>query len=372
MWLSAVLASIGDAVIATDGRGRVLFMNPVAESLCGWSGTEAAGRRLDDVFRIINEDTRHPVEGAGGEQCCPMEWSSAWPIILCSWCRTAQQHRPIDDSGESHPWPGRCRGGCCTGLPRRDRAAEGEEDKFLEEMRRKDEFLAMLAHELRNPLAAIANAVQLLMHKEAEDAQDWSREVIERPVPAAHAAWCDDLLDVSRISRGKIQLRPQRIELAAVIRSAAQAVRPLIEERRHELRLSLAPEPIELEADPARLEQVLVNLFNNAAKYTEPGGRIEMEASRDAGHAVIRVTDTGIGIGPDLLPRVFDLFTQGDQTTSRSEGGLGIGLTMVRKLVELHDGSVSVSSDGPGRGSTFVVRLPARLGPAEFTTAARS
>ena len=180
------------------------------------------------------------------------------------------------------------------------------------------------------------------------------------------------MLDVSRISRGKIQLRPQRIELAAVIRSAAQAVRPLIEERRHELRLSLAPEPIELEADPARLEQVLVNLFNNAAKYTEPGGRIEMEASRDAGHAVIRVTDTGIGIGPDLLPRVFDLFTQGDQTTSRSEGGLGIGLTMVRKLVELHDGSVSVSSDGPGRGSTFVVRLPARLGPAEFTTAARS
>jgi PAS domain S-box-containing protein len=358
-WLSAVLASIGDAVIATDDRGRVLFMNRVAESLCGWDAGEAAGRPLDEVFRIVNEQTRATVDSPAIRVLSEgVIVGLANQTLLIARDGT---ERPIDDSGA----PIRSTGGGVEGVvlvfrdvTERRRA----EEQIAEEGRRKDEFLAMLAHELRNPLSAIANAVQLLMHPEAEGVQDWSREVIQRQVRQL-TRLVDDLLDISRISRGKIQLRPQRVELSTIIRSAAQAVRPLIDERGHELRLSLDAGPIELEADPVRLEQVLVNLFNNAAKYTEPGGLIEMEAKQEAGQAIIRVTDTGIGIGPELLPRVFDLFTQGDRTPARSEGGLGIGLTMVQKLVEMHGGRVSVSSDGPGRGSTFLVRLPARPGP---------
>ncbi len=339
-------------------------MNTVAESLCGWRGTEAAGRPLDEVFRIVNEQTRAAVES-------PAERVLSEGVVVGLANHTLLiardgTERPIDDSGA----PIRGAGGGVEGVvlvfrdvTERRRA----EDLTAEEGRRKDEFLAMLAHELRNPLAAIANAVQLLMHPGAEGVQDWCREVIERQVRQL-TRLVDDLLDISRISRGKIQLRPQRVELSTIVRSAAQAVRPLIDERGHELRLSLAPAPIELEADPVRLEQVLVNLFNNAAKYTEPGGLIEMEATQEADHAVIRVTDTGIGIGPDLLPRVFDLFIQGDRSPARSEGGLGIGLTMVQKLVEMHGGRVSVSSEGPGKGTTFQVRLPARPGPADVST----
>jgi PAS domain S-box-containing protein len=363
-WLSAVLASIGDAVIATDAHGRVLLMNSVAESLCGWRGTEAASRPLDEVFHIVNEQTRAAVESPAVRVLSEgVIVGLANHTLLISRDGT---ERPIDDSGA----PIRGIGGGVDGvvLVFRDvterRLAEA---RIAEEGRRKDEFLAMLAHELRNPLAAIANAVQLLMHPGAEGVQEWCREVIERQVRQL-TRLVDDLLDISRISRGKIQLRPQPVELSTIIRSAAQAVRPLIDERGHELRLSLAPGPIELEADPVRLEQVLVNLFNNAAKYTEPGGLIEMEATQEEDQAVIRVTDTGIGIGPDLLPRVFELFTQGDRTPARSEGGLGIGLTMVQKLVEMHGGRVSVSSDGPGRGSTFLVRLPARPVMADFPT----
>ena len=308
-------------MIATDDRGRVLLMNSVAESLCGWSGAEAAGRPLDEVFRIVNEQTRATVESPArrvlGEGVVV---GLAKHTLLIARDGT---ERPIDDSGA----PIRGTGGGVDGVvlvfrdvTERRRA----EDRIAEEGRRKDEFLAMLAHELRNPLAAIANAVQLLMHPEAEGVQEWCREVIERQVRQL-TRLVDDLLDISRISRGKIHLRQQQVELSTIIRSAAQAVRPLIDERGHELRLSLAPGPIELEADPVRLEQVLVNLFNNAAKYTEPGGLIEMEAVQELGHAVIRVTDTGIGIGPDLLPRVFDLFTQGDRSPARSEGGWASG-----------------------------------------------
>src|SRR5262249_7430862 len=234
------------------------------------------------------------------------------------------------------------------------------EAALVEESRRKDEFLAMLAHELRNPLAAIANAVHLLLRPGAEHLVDWCKEIIDRQVKHL-ARLVDDLLDVSRVTRGKIHLQVQRVDLAGLVRSAIAAVRPLIEERKHDLRVRIEPERIAMEADPTRLEQILVNLLTNASKYTESGGRIELAARREAGRVLIQVRDTGIGIAPELLPRVFDLFSQGDRTLARSEGGLGIGLTMVSKLVEMHGGTVRVDSSGPGRGSTFTVDLPALI-----------
>jgi signal transduction histidine kinase/CheY-like chemotaxis protein len=224
--------------------------------------------------------------------------------------------------------------------------------------RRKDEFLAMLAHELRNPLAPILNATQLqrLRGDNAEVVQR-QREIIERQVQHL-ARLVDDLLDVSRITRGIIELRKEPVELNRAVEQAVEAVRPLIEEHQHELRLSLPQEPFLLEADPARLQQILVNLLHNAAKYMKPSGTIWLAGKREDDYAVVRVRDTGVGIAPDLLPHVFDLFTQADRSLDRSQGGLGIGLTMVQRLTQLHGGSVAAFSAGLGQGSEFIVHLP--------------
>jgi signal transduction histidine kinase/DNA-binding response OmpR family regulator len=223
---------------------------------------------------------------------------------------------------------------------------------------RKGEFLAMLAHELRNPLAPILNALHLIGLAEADgDEVEHARDVAERQVRHL-ARLVDDLLDVSRINSGKIELRRDRVDLREAVARAVEAARPQIEVRRHDLSFSVPAEPVMLEADVARLEQIFANLLNNAAKYTEPGGRITLEAGRDGGVAVVRVRDTGIGIDPGLLPHVFDMFTQADRALDRSQGGLGIGLTLVRRLVELHGGTVAAQSEGEGRGSEFIVRLP--------------
>ncbi|WP_240911550.1 hybrid sensor histidine kinase/response regulator [Paludisphaera soli] len=220
--------------------------------------------------------------------------------------------------------------------------------------RRKGEFLAMLAHELRNPLSPLLHALQMLGPGAGP-----LRDVAERQ--ARHLVrLVDDLLDVSRISTGKIELRRGVVDLREAVAHAAETARPLIESRRHELTITLPEEPIPLEADAARLEQILVNLLNNAAKYTEPGGLIAVEARREGEDAVVRVQDSGVGIEPELLPRIFDLFTQAGRSLDRSQGGLGVGLTLVRRLVQLHGGEVSAGSPGVGRGSEFVVRLPIR------------
>jgi PAS domain S-box-containing protein len=224
--------------------------------------------------------------------------------------------------------------------------------------RRKDEFLAMLAHELRNPLAPIRNALHILK-KPAADAtvRDEVRATAERQV-AHMARLLDDLLDVSRISRGKIDLHTGPVDVAALAARTAEAVRPVIEERRHTLTVSVPPAGAWVSGDATRLEQVVTNLLTNAAKYTDPGGRIALGVEANCGEAIVRVTDTGIGIAPDMLPRVFDLFVQAERRLDRSHGGVGIGLTLVRRLVELHGGSVEARSRGPGHGSEFVVRLP--------------
>jgi PAS domain S-box-containing protein len=223
--------------------------------------------------------------------------------------------------------------------------------------RRKDEFLAMLAHELRNPLASINSAVQLFGKLETEHELEWAKDVVQRQV--SHLArLIDDLLDVSRITRGKISLRKESFSLSPVVRSALEAVHSLIEERKLELGVSLSG-TLRIEADPLRIEQVLVNLLTNAAKYTDFGGHIGLSARDEGSEVVIKVWDTGVGITPELRTRIFDLFVQGDRTIARSEGGLGIGLTLVKSLVEMHGGRVSVASEGPGTGSEFTVRLPA-------------
>jgi PAS domain S-box-containing protein len=225
--------------------------------------------------------------------------------------------------------------------------------------RLKDEFLAMLAHELRNPLAPIRNALHIMRMPGADRGMVGQvREMAERQVQHM-ARLLDDLLDVSRISRGRIELRKEAVDVAAVVNRSVEALRSLHEERRHELTISLPPGPLRVEADPTRLEQVLTNLLNNAAKYTDPGGRVWLTAERDGAEVVLRVRDTGIGIAPEMLPKVFELFVQAERRLDRSQGGIGIGLTLVKKLVELHGGRVEASSGGPGRGSEFVVRLPA-------------
>ena len=224
--------------------------------------------------------------------------------------------------------------------------------------RRKDEFLATLAHELRNPLAPIRNGLQVLRLSGTETGMvAEARSMMERQL-SQMVRLVDDLLDVSRISRNKLDLKRQRVALAAVVHSAVETSRPLIEQARHTLAVALPPDPVYLDADLVRLAQVFSNLLNNSAKYTEPGGRIWLTAEVSGHEVAVRVRDTGLGIPADALPRIFEMFSQVDRNMERAQGGLGIGLTLVRRLVEMHGGTVEVRSDGPGRGSEFTVRLP--------------
>jgi two-component system CheB/CheR fusion protein len=263
--------------------------------------------------------------------------------------------------------------GTCQDITER-KAAELEIQRAQEDLReadrRKDEFLAMLCHELRNPLAPILTAVQVLDRTGPghEKMASKYRAVIARQVQHMKRL-LDDLLDVARVSQGKIELRRETLELGALLLQAVEVSRPRIAEKRHELSMKLPPVPLPLDADPTRLVQVFANLLNNAAKYTDAGGHIALHVTTEDGEAVIAVRDDGVGMRPELVPRAFDLFVQETRSLDRSQGGLGIGLTMVRILVKMHGGSVRAFSDGPGRGSTFVVRLP--LVPASPRSVAR-
>jgi PAS domain S-box-containing protein len=224
--------------------------------------------------------------------------------------------------------------------------------------RRKDEFLAMLSHELRNPLAPILNAVQLLRLQQANEnpVQLHARAIIERQV-AQLAHLVDDLLEVARITTGRVRLQLEQVAVSGIVANAVETTRPLIDKRNQQLTISVPPEPIWLHADAARLEQILVNLLTNACRYTDQGGHLWLTVLTDGDECLIRVRDTGVGIAPELLPRIFDLFTQADHHIDRAPGGLGIGLTLVKRLTELHGGTVHVSS-ALGKGSKFLVRLP--------------
>ena len=233
-----------------------------------------------------------------------------------------------------------------------------QQARLEREHQRKDEFLAMLAHELRNPLAPISSAAQLLrvLFADVPRIRDVSGVISRQVAHMTHLV--DDLLDVSRVTRGLVTINQTTVELGAVLREAAEQIKPVIDARKHSLTLEIAPEALTVCGDRTRLVQVAANLLNNAAKYTPDGGVLHVSLARHDGMAVLQVRDNGIGIGADLLPVVFDLFTQAERTPDRAQGGLGLGLALVKKLVELHGGAVEAHSAGQGQGSTFTVRLP--------------
>jgi len=489
--LQVTLGSIGDGVITTDNRGTVTYLNGVAEKLTGWPNREGVGQSLDAVFRIVNEDTRLPVENPAlralreggvvglanhtllikrdGSQC-PIDDSAA-PIrnddgeisgsvlifrdvtarrslegeraqqlltarllasivessddaiisksldgVLQSWnaaavrlfgytadeaigrhisliipperiaeeetiVSTLKAGRRIEHfETERRRSDGRLVSVSLTVSPIRDDAgnvvgaskiarditdrkrAEAEREKFVAELaeadRRKNEFLAMLAHELRTPLAPISNAVRALRSGGgSSESVETAYGMLERQT-AQMARLVEDLLDISRITRGRIELRTELVELAPIIQQSVEAARSLYAGLHHELTVSTPDHPVFLNADPARLAQVIGNLLNNAAKFTNRGGHVWLTVSEEGEDVVIAVRDNGIGLAPDKVAGIFDMFTQLDTTLERSRDGLGIGLTLVKTLVEMQNGTVEAHSAGLGLGSEFIVRLP--------------
>jgi PAS domain S-box-containing protein len=312
------------------------------------------GGRVTDFVALIHPDDREPVNATiqtaleSGE-AYSAEMRIVWPDGTVRWIATNGKVM-FDAAGQ----PVRMLGATVDVTERKL-----AEQSLIEADRRKDEFLAMLAHELRNPLAPMRNAIQLLRRIGPPDPElQRAREVIARQVEHL-ARLVDDLLDAARITEGKITLKKERVDLLSIIGRALETSRPLIDARKHRLTVALPEEPLRLEGDTTRLTQVVSNLLHNAAKFTPEGGQIWLAAEADTGQVVLRVRDSGIGIPQELLPHVFDLFRQADDSLDRSAGGLGIGLTLVRRLLELHGGKVEAFSEGPGRGSEFVVRLPA-------------
>ena len=236
--------------------------------------------------------------------------------------------------------------------------SEAAARKLAEADARKNEFLAMLGHELRNPLAPIRNAVKIMKQRGSDDADlCWARDVVDHQVRQM-AQLVDDLLEISRVTSGKVRLQKEAVDIATIVAFAIETSRPVLDGQQHRLSIAVPPDAVFVDADPIRMAQVLSNLLNNAAKYTKPGGQVRLAAASEGHDVVFRVRDNGIGIPPEMLSGIFDLFAQVDHSLDHSQGGLGLGLTLVRSLVEMHGGSVQALSDGLSRGSEFVVRLP--------------
>ncbi|WP_280151300.1 PAS domain-containing sensor histidine kinase [Piscinibacter sp. XHJ-5] len=360
-----VMAQIDDAVIAVDNEHRVIYFNAAAERQYATAASDALGHPLGAIYEYR---WLHPGDEASAYEA--LQSTGSW--------RGRNIH--VKKSGEqihveSTVTVLRDGGGSPSGLlavvrdvtdrVRADEAYTAQrlaaEQALRDADRRKDEFLATLAHELRNPLAPIRNALQLMQLSPDPAIHENARSIIGRQLQQmVHLV--DDLLDVSRISQGKVELRRQRIDVISAVHAAIETSRPLIDAGQHVLEIRLpAPRTLVVDADLTRLCQIIANLLNNAAKYTPRGGRIEIGATRDGPHAVICVQDSGVGISADMLPRVFDMFAQVDRSLEHSQGGLGIGLALVKRLVELHGGSVQAHSDGPGLGSKFCVRIPRGL-----------
>jgi len=357
-WPHAALNAVRDAVFALDTEGCVSFENRAAERLTGIAPETARHQRIGELLDLRDATTGQTLD-------------------LRETADTVIRNAVLKDAGgaehrlDLHFDPIRTEDGTISGavlvleVPAATEEAAAElrrrSDELLTADRRKDQFLAMLAHELRNPLAPIRNAVELMRQVESTDPTfQPSREMVERQVKHL-ARLVDDLLDVSRLTQGSIRLRKEVVDLGSVIERAVDATHSLIESRGHTLSLALPAPPIRLEADAARIEQVVTNLLNNSAKYTMPGGHIWLSAERQGEEAVIRVRDNGIGVPPDVLARVFEPFVQCDGSLARSEGGLGIGLTLARSLIEMHGGTVEAHSPGLGQGSELVVHLPIRV-----------
>ncbi len=344
--------------MSDPAKSEILYVSPAYEEVWGRPCVSLYRDPLS-FFEAIHPDDREHVRVASLErqrrgEPSDVEYRVVRPDGSFRWVR--DRGFPIRDaSGRAYRAVG-----IAEDVTERRRAA----DALREADRRKDEFLAMLAHELRNPLAPIRNALHLLKLPGA-DARvgERARGIMERQVEHM-VRLVDDLLDVSRIMRDKIDLRREPIDLATVVARAVETAQPALDAEGHELTVSLPAEPLRLDGDLVRLAQVVSNLLHNAAKYTERGGKIALAAERRGDEAVLRVRDNGIGVSPELLPRIFDMFVQAERRTRDARGGLGIGLTLVRRLVEMHGGSIEARSDGPGTGSEFVVRLPLLPGAA--------
>jgi PAS domain S-box-containing protein len=368
-WLRVTLSSIGDAVITTDVEGRVTFMNRVAESLTGWAQDEAIGWSLPDIFKILNEQSRQPVENPA------LRTLDAGTIVrlanLTVLIAKDGTECPIDDSAA----PIRNEQGDVVGavLIFRDiserKRFELERERLLanaqaaqkeaeQANRLKDEFLATASHELRTPLTAVLGWSRMLRTGKL-DAENSARalESIERNA-TLQTKLIDDLLDVSRIITGKLTLDRRPIEIAHVVSDAVNTVRPAADAKNITIETSFDADAEPVFGDANRLQQVVWNLLSNAVKFTPKYGRIEVALQRVNSEVQISVGDSGEGISSEFLPYVFDRFSQGDGKSTRSHTGLGLGLAIVRQLVELHGGTVKAQSDGPGRGATFKLRLP--------------
>jgi PAS domain S-box-containing protein len=362
------LASIGDGVIVTDASGSIEFVNSVARRLTGWGeGVDPVGRVIDEVFRIVSEETRLPVPQ-------PVHGVIDRGVVVGLEDHTVLlardgTERPIQDSAA----PIKDASGVTTGvvLVFRDvtgpREARKQLQRSAEDLReadaRKDEFLATLAHELRNPLAPIRVAVQLLRRADTRpEALAEAREVIERQ-SALLARLVDDFMNAAAIRSGKVALERAEVNIGDVIGRVLEQCRPALDAKHHQLHVSVPEQPINVDGDVHRLTQVVTNLLTNAAKYTPENGDIWLTVGpcaidgADDFRVEISVRDTGIGITPEMLPRVFDLFVQAPEA-SRRGGGLGIGLALVKRLLELHGGAVAARSDGVDQGSEFIVTLP--------------
>jgi len=355
--LASIIASSDDAIISKSLDGVIQTWNAGAERLFGYTAEQAVGRHISLIIPAdrISEEDRIVASLRAGERIDHFETERM--RIDGSRILVSLTISPLRDD------EGRVVGASKIVRDVTDRKRAEDDLRRLaadlsEADRRKNEFLAMLAHELRNPLAPIANAARVLrLGGRDADAVRSASEMLERQV-GQMSRLVDDLLDMSRITRGRIELRQRRIELGPVINQAVEAVRAQYTCMNHELSVTLPPRPLYLDADPARLAQVVGNLLANACKFTDSGGRVWLTVEEDGAQVVIRVRDTGIGVAAEDLPHLFDMFVQADTSLERSRDGLGIGLTLVKTLVEMHGGSVEARSEGPGRGSEFTIRLP--------------
>ena len=345
----AQLAPVG--IIQTNVEGDCLFVNERWSDMTGIDAAQAEGQGWLRAFHPDDRERfrRHWRGEDSDHGDAALEYRYQTPAGATTWVRCGAV-AVRDDDGDITGYIG-----VSMDVTEQKRARE----ELQEEARRKDEFLAMLAHELRNPLAPVRNALQIMKMPGVDQAAFvQAREIMERQVQHL-VRLVDDLLDVSRIMRNRIELRRERLELGKVFNRAVEMAQSTINDLGHELTVSLPPTPVHLEGDPIRLAQVINNLLMNAAKYTEKSGRIWLTGELAGGEIVVRVRDNGVGIDKDLLPKIFDLFVQSDRSLARSQGGLGIGLSLVKRLVEMHGGTIRVGNTAPGKGSEFVIRLPA-------------
>jgi PAS domain S-box-containing protein len=348
------LASIGDGMITTDTGARVTFLNGVAQSLTGWTQADAAGEKLETVFHIVNEDSGDVVANPALRA---LREGVVVGLANHTLLRTrAGEEHPIDDSAA----PIRDESGTIIGsvLVFRDVTSRRDAERALREAdSRKDRFLALLAHELRNPLAPMRNSLEIMRLTQNPEHLAQVRGVLERQLTQM-VRLVDDLLDVSRIASNKHEMRLQTVDIADVVASALETFRPVLEQCGQQLVKTLPGEPVHVRADPIRLAQVLYNLLNNASKFSPHGSRIVLDVTRTGDQVALRVRDQGVGIPPGMIEEIFEMFVQVDQSLERSRSGLGVGLTLVRRLVAMHGGTVRAHSEGAGKGSEFVVTLP--------------